>query len=129
MQPSRSPHRHRSIHRPGGERAVRRPETFRGSLHRVGQPTTLATMPLTERDKAILEFERTWWTEAGTKETAIRDHLELSTTRYYQILGELLESAEAMAGDPLVVRRLRRLRERRRRQRYEARPSTEWQGR
>jgi len=86
-------------------------------------------MPLTERDKAILEFERTWWTQPGTKEAAIRSRFTLSGTRYYQILGELLDSAEAMETDPLVVRRLRRTRERRRRQRYEARPTTEWQGR
>ncbi len=86
-------------------------------------------MPLTERDKAILEFERTWWAEPGTKETAIRDRFELSGTRYYQILGELLDSPEAMEHDPLVVRRLRRLRERRRRQRYEARSASDWQSR
>ncbi|MDQ6697458.1 MAG: DUF3263 domain-containing protein [Actinomycetota bacterium] len=86
-------------------------------------------MPLTDRDKAILEFERTWWTEPGTKEAAIRSRLALSGTRYYQLLGELVESPEAMQADPLVVRRLRRMRDRRRRQRYEARPTTGWQGR
>ena len=98
-------------------------------MHRVGQPTTLASMPLTERDKAILEFERTWWTQTGTKETAIRAQLEMSGARYYKLLTELLDSAEAMQADPLLVRRLRRVRERRRRQRYGARPSSEWQGR
>ncbi len=86
-------------------------------------------MPLTERDKAILEFERTWWTRPGTKESAIRASFELSATRYYRVLSELLDSAEAMDRDPLVVRRLRRLREQRRRQRLEARPATEWQSR
>ena len=96
-------------------------------MHRAGKPTTLAPMPLTERDKSILEFERTWWTEPGTKENAIRERFELSGTRYYQILGRLLDSAEAMHHDPLVVRRLRRTRERRRRQRYESRPAAEWQ--
>ena len=85
-------------------------------------------MPLTERDKSILEFERTWWTEPGTKETAIRERFGLSGTRYYQILGDLLASVDAMEYDPLVVRRLRRTRERRRRQRYEARAATDWQG-
>ena len=86
-------------------------------------------MPLTERDKAIINFERTWWAEPGTKETAIRDRFELSGTRYYEILSELLDSPEAMEADPLVIRRLRRERDRRRRQRYEARPATDWQGR
>jgi hypothetical protein len=87
-------------------------------------------MPLTERDKAILAFERTWWTtEPGTKEAAIRGQFELSPARYYQVLAELLDSAEAMQFDPLVVQRLRHRRERRRRQRYEARAATDWQGR
>lgn len=83
-------------------------------------------MPLTERDKAILDFERAWWAEAGSKETAIREQFELSGTRYYEIIGELMESAEAMEYDPLVMRRLRRQRDRRRRERYEARPASEW---
>jgi hypothetical protein len=77
-------------------------------------------MPLTERDKAILDFERHWWSEPGPKDAAIRDRFELSATRYYQILGELLESADAIDYDPLVVRRLRRLRDRRRRARFES---------
>ncbi|MCU1354299.1 MAG: hypothetical protein JWM05_3508 [Acidimicrobiales bacterium] len=95
-------------------------------MHRLGWPTTLSGMPLTERDKAILDFERSWWAEAGSKETAIRDRFELSGARYYEILGELLESAEAMEYDPLVTRRLRRQRDRRRRERFEGRPASEW---
>lgn len=78
-------------------------------------------MALSERDRAILDFERSWWTEAGPKEVAIRERFELSPTRYYQVLNELLESADALAYDPLVVRRLRRMRDRRRRARYEGR--------
>lgn len=76
-------------------------------------------MALTERERAILDFERGWWTETGSKETAIRERFELSTTRYYQILGHLLDSPEALEYDPLGVRRLRRDRDRRRRVRYE----------
>ena len=83
-------------------------------------------MALTERDKAILDFERSWWAEPGPKETAIRERFELSGTRYYEILGELIDSPEAMAHDPLAVRRLRRQRERRRRERFDARPAEEW---
>jgi len=78
-------------------------------------------MALSERDRAILDFERTWWNEPGPKEVAIRERFELSPTRYYQVLQELLESNDAMAYDPLVVRRLRRLRDRRRRARFEGR--------
>lgn len=74
-------------------------------------------MELTERDKAILEFERSWWTLGGPKEALILERFDLSATRYYQILGELLASDDAYEHDPLVVRRLRRQRDRRRRAR------------
>jgi len=76
-------------------------------------------MALTERDRAIIEFERTWWSEDSSKETIIRERFELSTTRYYELLGDLIDSDEAYEYDPLVIRRLRRLRDRRRRARYE----------
>ena len=82
-------------------------------------------MALTERDRAILDFERSWWDEPGPKETAIRERFELSPTRYYEILNELLEDPDAMDHDPLLIRRLRRLRDRRRRQRFEGRPAKE----
>ncbi len=78
-------------------------------------------MALSGRDIAIIDFERTWWLEPGPKEQAIRERLVLSPTRYYQLLNELIDRPEADAYDPLVVRRLRRLRERRRRARFEGR--------
>ncbi|MFN8038734.1 MAG: DUF3263 domain-containing protein [Acidimicrobiales bacterium] len=86
-------------------------------------------MQLTERDRAILDFERSWWNESGPKEALIRERFELSATRYYQILNELLESPEAYEYDPLVVRRLRRLRDRRRRARHEGYQASEPPGR
>lgn len=92
-----------------------------GCLHRHPGPGNLHAMALTERDRAILDFERSWWSESGPKETAIQERFELSATRYYQILGELLESDDAVEYDPLMVRRLRRLRDRRRRERTEIR--------
>ena len=76
-------------------------------------------MDLTERDRAILDFESSWWAESGPKEQLIRDRFELSATRYYQILNELLETDQAYEYNPLVIRRLRRLRDRRRRARHE----------
>ena len=76
-------------------------------------------MELTERERAILDLERSWWTEAGPKEVAIAAQLELSTTRYYELLNDLIDRPEAEAHDPLVVRRLRRMRDRRRRSRHE----------
>lgn len=78
-------------------------------------------MALSSRNRAILDFERSWWTEDGPKEVAIKRRFSLSPGRYYRVLNELLDSAEAMSYDPLVVRRLRRLRDRRRRARFEGR--------
>jgi hypothetical protein len=77
-------------------------------------------MALSDRDRAILDFEGSWWTEPGSKEDAVRARFALSATRYYQILALLADSAEAEDYDPLVVRRLRRVRDRRRRARYES---------
>ena len=82
-------------------------------------------MGLSERDRAILDFERTWWTEAGPKEGTIRTRFGLSPARYYRVLSDLMESAEADEYDPLVVRRLRRLRDQRRRARFEGRSAGE----
>jgi hypothetical protein len=84
---------------------------------------------LTDRDRAILDFERSWWTEAGPKDTAIRERFELSGTRYYQLLAELLDDDEALEHDPLLIRRLRRARDRRRRARVEGRPMSQLDGR
>ncbi|GGQ42698.1 DUF3263 domain-containing protein [Couchioplanes azureus] len=65
---------------------------------------------LTEREQQILAFEQKWWKHAGSKEQAIRDTFELSSTRYYQILNGLLDNPAALAHDPVLVGRLRRLR-------------------
>jgi hypothetical protein len=80
-------------------------------------------MALSERDRSILEFERSWWTAPGSKEAAIKARLGLSATRYRQVLAALVDSDEAEAYDPLVIRRLRRRREQQRRARYEGRPA------
>ena len=72
---------------------------------------------LSERDAAILAFERQWWKFAGAKEQAIRDNFEMSATRYYQVLNALIDKPEALVQDPLLVKRLRRLRATRQRNR------------
>ena len=72
---------------------------------------------LTQRDLDILDFERTWWKHAGVKEQAIKERFEMSATRYYQVLNELLEQPAAMEYDPILVKRLKRLRVYRQRQR------------
>ncbi len=65
---------------------------------------------LTERERQVLAFERQWWRRAGAKEQAIRDLFGISSTRYYQLLNGLLDSEPALAYDPVLVKRLRRLR-------------------
>ncbi|GIH97524.1 DUF3263 domain-containing protein [Planobispora siamensis] len=76
-----------------------------------------ALRALTEREKELLAFERQWWRYAGAKEQAIREVFDISATRYYQLLSELIDRPEALAQDPMLVKRLRRLRESRRRDR------------
>ena len=81
-------------------------------------PTTAApagTTPkkpprLSERDEAVLAFERQWWRHVGAKEEAIRATFSLSAARYYQILGALVDSPLALAFDPMLVKRLQRMR-------------------
>ena len=72
---------------------------------------------LSPRDAAMLDFERQWWKYAGAKEQAVREKFDMSATRYYQVLNALIDRPEALAHDPLLVRRLRRLRATRQRQR------------
>jgi hypothetical protein len=72
---------------------------------------------LSERDRAILDFERQWWRYAGSKDQAVRDLFQLSATRYYQLLNALIDKPEALAYDPMLVKRLRRLRQSRQRTR------------
>ena len=78
-------------------------------------------MVLSARDRAIIDFERTWWSLPGSKEAAIRKGLGLSATRYYQLLNALLDGAAALEYDPLTVKRARRQRDDRRRARIEGR--------
>ena len=81
------------------------------------QPSREAAAGLGARDCEILDFERQWWKYAGAKETAIRESFDMSATRYYQVLNALIDRPEALAEDPLLVRRLRRMRAERQRAR------------
>ncbi len=76
-----------------------------------------AAESLSQRDQDILSFERQWWKFAGAKEQAIRDSFDMSATRYYQVLNMLIDRPAALAFDPLLVKRLRRLRASRQRAR------------
>ncbi|MBD3942774.1 DUF3263 domain-containing protein [Microbacterium sp. NEAU-LLC] len=68
-------------------------------------------MPLTDRDRALLDFEGEWRRHAGAKEEAIRAELGMSPARYYQLLGRLIDTTDAQEHDPMLVKRLRRLRD------------------
>jgi hypothetical protein len=70
-----------------------------------------STRALGPRDEAVLAFERRWWSHPGAKEQAIRSEFGLSAARYYQVLGALLDSPLALAHDPMLVKRLQRMRD------------------
>ena len=74
-------------------------------------------MSLTERERAVLDFERTWWTLDGTREELIRARFDCTPEAFALELGALVDSPDALAHDPLVVHRLRRQRDRKRRSR------------
>jgi hypothetical protein len=66
---------------------------------------------LGESDRAVLDFESSWWLYPGPKDRAIREHLGISATSYYKSLRRLMDDPDAQRYQPLTVRRLRRVRE------------------
>ncbi|GAA2953017.1 hypothetical protein GCM10010525_15790 [Glutamicibacter bergerei] len=70
---------------------------------------------LDERSQQILNMEKLWWKYAGAKEQAITKQFSISPTNYYQLLNQLIDTDAAMAYDPMLVKRLRRLRSTKRR--------------
>lgn len=82
-------------------------------------PLDLDASALTERQVSIIEFEATWWMQDEARDLAIRARFSCSTEEYYQELNQVLDHPDALSVDPLVVRRLRRQRERRRRARLD----------
>ncbi|MDQ0754118.1 DUF3263 domain-containing protein [Arthrobacter sp. B3I4] len=81
--------------------------------------------PLSSREQQMLALERQWWKYAGAKEQAIRELFDLSATHYYQILNALIDTEAALAHDPMLVKRLRRLRTSRQRARTARRLGSE----
>ncbi|MFC8302743.1 DUF3263 domain-containing protein [Specibacter sp. NPDC057265] len=69
-----------------------------------------AAESLSSRDEQMLDLERQWWKYAGAKEQAIREKFDLSAVHYYQVLNALIDTEAALAYDPMLVKRLRRLR-------------------
>lgn len=86
------------------------------SVHGAGAPGRLS-----ERDEQVLAFERQWWKYAGAKEQAIRELFDMSATRYYQVLNALIDDQAALEHDPMLIKRLRRMRSSRQRARTSAR--------
>ena len=72
---------------------------------------------LCDRDREIIAFERQWWKYAGNKEAAIKELFDMSSTRYYQVLNGLIDNQAALEFDPMLIKRLRRLRAQRQRAR------------
>ncbi len=81
-------------------------------------PPPEAAPELDPRLRDILDFEGAWWKHPGPKERAVRERFGLSAARYHQLLNRAVDLPEALAYDPMLVRRLRRLREARRRKRF-----------
>jgi Protein of unknown function (DUF3263) len=73
-------------------------------------PSTGQDDELSPREAEILDFERQWWRLAGAKEQAVADRFGLSSTRYYQLLNGLIDRPAALRADPMLVKRLQRLR-------------------
>jgi len=66
---------------------------------------------LSDLEISILDFESNWWRFAGAKESAIKELFDLSAPRYYQLLNDLIDRDDALTASPMLVKRLRRLRE------------------
>ena len=72
---------------------------------------------LTKLEIEMLDFERTWWRYAGVKESSIKELFNLTPPAYYQLLNNLIDRSEALLAEPILVKRLRRLRDNRTAQR------------
>lgn len=83
----------------------------------VADPAPEPADGLTDQDQQILDFERQWWKYAGAKEQAIKELFDMSATRYYQRLNALIDTDGALEHDPMLVKRLRRMRASRQRAR------------
>lgn len=90
---------------------------FRGYAGRMSDAVALTLTGLSVRQAELLEFEKQWWALPGSKESEIRERFDISPTRYYQLLNALIDSEGALVHDPLLVKRLRRLRAARQKER------------
>lgn len=87
-------------------------------MSEVVEPSDASDEPgdaLGEMEREVLAFERGRWRYAGAKEQAIRERFDMSATRYYQVLNAVIDSPGALSADPMLVKRLRRMRSSRQR--------------
>lgn len=66
---------------------------------------------LSDIDLAVLRFAARAPRSVGAREDAVRSELGMQPIRYYQHLNRLLDSPDALAAEPQLVRRLQRLRD------------------
>ena len=90
---------------------------FRRYAEPMSDPMAVSPAGLTEQQASLLDFEKQWWALPGSKESEIRQRFEISPTRYYQLLNALIDTEAALVHDPLLVKRLRRLRATRQKER------------
>lgn len=76
--------------------------------------TVMVMDDLTIADRALLAFERRSWRRDGSKERAMREQLDLTPTAYYARLGQVIDTPAALAAEPVLVKRLQRMRAARR---------------
>ncbi len=67
--------------------------------------------PLSDLDVRVIDFARQWWTSAGIKDAAIKELFQISAKQYYELLNNLIDRPDALVASPLLIKRLRRLRE------------------
>ena len=79
---------------------------------------------LSERHAAMLDFERSWWNHDEPREQVIRARFQCSPEEYHAELTQVLDDPASLDHDPLVVRRLKRLRLRARKARLDGVAST-----
>jgi len=88
-----------------------------GNVTAKPEPGTSEPAELDERARQLLDFERESWKLRTPKARAIRERFGFSPARYHQLLNRTLDLPQALVYDPMLVRRLRRIRDARRRRR------------
>lgn len=76
---------------------------------------------MTEHDALILDLAGRLPRVFGVAETVVARETGLSMTRFWQRVNQLIDDPEALAADPVLVNRLRRIRETRARARQAVR--------